>query len=65
MDFIKILEQELGIEAKKEFVPMQDGDVKVTSADTSALEDWVNFKPSTDLKEGIGKFVKWYKSYYK
>lgn len=64
MDFIGLLEQSIGKEAKKEFLPMQAGDVKATFADTKALEDWVGFKPDTDLKSGINKFVSWYKKYY-
>ena len=44
---------------------MQMGDVRLTSADTSALEDWINFKPNTTIEDGIRKFVEWYKSFYK
>ena len=64
MDFIGVLENAFGKIARKEFLPMQAGDVKATYADTSALEVWVEFKPSTSLKEGIEKFVVWYNSYY-
>ena len=64
MDFIGILENALGKVAEKEFLPMQAGDVKETYADTSALEAWVGFKPYTPLKEGVRKFVNWYKAYY-
>lgn len=64
MDFIGILENAFGKVAEKEFLPMQDGDVKATYADTKALEGWVGFKPSTPLKEGIAKFANWYQSYY-
>ena len=65
MDFINVLEQEIGIEAKKEFVPMQPGDVVGTFADTNLLKEWVGFSSSTSLKEGIKKFVAWYKDFYK
>ncbi len=65
MDFIKALEEKLGINAKKEFLGMQPGDVSSTSADTSSLEDWTGFKPNTSIKEGIEGFVDWYKSFYK
>ena len=64
MDFISILENAFSKVAEKEFLPMQDGDVKATYADTSALEAWVGFKPHTPLKDGIGKFADWYKAYY-
>jgi UDP-glucuronate 4-epimerase len=43
---------------------MQDGDVKATYADTSALEAWVGFKPFTPLKDGIAKFADWYTAFY-
>jgi UDP-glucuronate 4-epimerase len=64
MDFIGILENAFGKVAKKEFLPMQAGDVKATYADTSALETWVGFKPYTPLKDGIAKFADWYNVYY-
>ena len=44
---------------------MQMGDVECTSADTKALEEWINFKPNTSIDFGIAKFIDWYKSYYK
>ena len=65
MDFIGLLENTIGKTAQKEFLPMQAGDVKATFADTSALDAWVGFKPNTPLKEGVEKFMDWYKSYYK
>ena len=64
MDFIGMLEQALGKEVEKEFLPMQAGDVKATYADTSALESWVGFKPYTSLADGIVKFANWYRAYY-
>ena len=64
MDFINILENELGINAIKEFTRMQDGDVVTTFADTKKIYEWVNFKPNTSLKKGIKEFVNWYKEYY-
>ena len=51
-------------EAKKEYLDMQPGDVSFTSADTSKLENWINFKPSTTIELGISKFVDWYKNFY-
>ncbi|RYU90225.1 NAD-dependent epimerase/dehydratase family protein [Mucilaginibacter terrigena] len=64
MDFIKIMEQALGKEAKLDMLPMQPGDVKVTYADTTKLQELTNYKPSTSLKDGIAKFITWYNSYH-
>lgn len=64
MDFIKYLEECLGKEAKKEFYPMQPGDVYRTYADVSDLEKDIDFKPSTSLKTGLKYFVDWYKEYH-
>jgi UDP-glucuronate 4-epimerase len=64
LDFIGYIEQAIGVEAKKEFLPMQAGDVKATYADTRALEDWVGFKPNTSLNVGVQRFVDWYRQYY-
>ena len=65
MDFIKILERNLGIPANKEFTDMQKGDVIETFADTTALKNWVGYSPKTNIEEGIEKFVKWYMEFYK
>ena len=62
MDFISEIEQALGLEAKKEFLPMQPGDVYQTNADTAKLEAEIGYKPVVRLHEGIGKFIEWYKS---
>jgi len=64
MEFIKTLERHLGKEAKKEYLPLQAGDVPKTYADVDDLIRDVGFKPNTSIDEGIGKFVKWYKEYY-
>lgn len=64
MDFIGCIEQALGREATKEFLPMQDGDVPATYASTEALHRWVGFAPSTPLKDGIERFVRWYREYH-
>lgn len=64
MDFIGYIEASIGKVAKKELLPMQDGDVKATYADTSALENWVKFRPDTPLKDGVAKFIHWYLGYY-
>lgn len=62
--FIETIEKALKVDAIKEFLPMQEGDVVATYADTSALSEWIGFEPSTKLAVGIEKFVSWYKSYY-
>ncbi|MCR5139586.1 MAG: NAD-dependent epimerase [Bacteroidaceae bacterium] len=62
MDFIQEIEQALGVEAQKEFLPMQAGDVYQTYADTTKLETEVGYKPSITLHEGITRFIDWYKS---
>ncbi|MFW5946371.1 MAG: NAD-dependent epimerase/dehydratase family protein [Candidatus Natronoplasma sp.] len=64
MEFIEMLEDALGIEAEKEMEPMQPGDMKVTYADISGSQKKLGFEPETDLREGIEKFVDWYKEYY-
>lgn len=65
MDFIEIIEEALGKKAKKEFLPMQPGDVYQTYADIEDLKNDIGFAPKTDLREGINKFVKWYMEYFK
>lgn len=64
MDFITILEEKIGIKAQKNYMEMQAGDVLRTYADVSDLERDIDFKPSTTLEVGLGKFVDWYKDYY-
>jgi len=64
MQFIKMLEEYLGKEAEKEFLPMQPGDVKETYADVDDLMRDVGFKPATPIETGIKNFVEWYKAYY-
>ena len=64
-EFIKILEKLIGKEAKKEFLPMQDGDVYKTFADIDELTKDTGFSPKTSIEEGLEEFVKWYKEYYK
>ena len=62
--FITVMEQALGREAIKDYQPMQPGDVVATAADTQALENWVNFKPSTPIEVGVERFVNWYQDFY-
>jgi UDP-glucuronate 4-epimerase len=54
----------MGISAQINLLPMQPGDVLETSADTSALEAAIGFKPRTDLQLGLAQFVAWYRRYY-
>jgi UDP-glucuronate 4-epimerase len=64
LDYIEAIEQALGIKAEKQFLPIQPGDVPATAADTSALEAWTGFKPNTPVREGVAKFVAWYRGFY-
>lgn len=64
MDFIRKLEQCLGKEAKKEYLPMQQGDVYQTYADITDLIEDFNFKPNTPIDVGLSKFAEWYKENY-
>ncbi|MDD6210940.1 MAG: NAD-dependent epimerase/dehydratase family protein [Bacteroidales bacterium] len=62
--FVSTLEQLTGITAKKEFLPMQPGDVDATWADVSALKALTDYSPSTSLEQGLSAFITWYKKYY-
>jgi UDP-glucuronate 4-epimerase len=64
MDYISAIEKALGMEAKKNFLPLQAGDVPATSANVEALINDVGFKPDTPVEEGVKNFVDWYRSYY-
>lgn len=64
MTFIEAIEQALGKEAVKHYLPMQDGDVPATFADIDDLQQAVGFKPATPIQLGVQRFVDWYKSYY-
>lgn len=64
MDFISILEKEVGIKAKINYLPMQPGDVYETFADTSLISNEVGYKSSIAIEEGIKRFVTWYKYFY-
>lgn len=63
-EYICAIEDVVGKKAIKEYLPMQPGDVPATEADTSSLEQWINFRPRTTIKEGVSKFVHWYRDYY-
>ncbi|MEM7725405.1 MAG: NAD-dependent epimerase [Cyanobacteria bacterium P01_A01_bin.45] len=62
--FIEIIEKALGQSAKKNYLPMQPGDVPITYADLTDLMEDVGFQPKTSVEEGISKFVQWYREYY-
>jgi UDP-glucuronate 4-epimerase len=64
MDYVAAVEKALGKEAKKEFLPMQQGDVVATTADISHAREKLGYEPKTHISEGVPKFVEWYKEYY-
>ena len=65
LDFIAVLEECLGRPAQKDFQPLQAGDVPETCADVDDLVQAVGFRPSTPLREGLARFVEWYRAYYR
>lgn len=65
MDFIQALETALGIEAKKNLLPMQPGDVYITYADTDDLFAATQYKPQVGVEQGVANFVQWYREFYK
>ena len=65
LDFIGAIEDALGQKAEKRLLPLQDGDVPATYANTDLLNDWVGFVPGTSVEDGVGRFVSWYRDYYK
>lgn len=64
MDFINVIEKNLGKESQKEYLPMQPGDVPITYADIDELIKDINFKPITSIEEGVHNFIEWYKDFY-
>ncbi len=64
-DFIEAIEDSLGKKAIKEYLPLQQGDVHKTYADVSELVRDLGYAPKTGITEGVGRFIDWYKSYYK
>ena len=64
MEYISALETALGKTAKKNYLPMQPGDVPATAANTDELDTWVGFKPNTAVPQGVAQFVDWYRNYY-
>lgn len=63
--FIGCIEEALGQKAEMNLLPLQDGDVPATYANTDALREWVGFVPGTPIEEGVGRFVAWYLDYYR
>jgi len=64
MDFIAALEDSLGLRAVRNFMPMQPGDVRDTWADVETLTRDVGYRPSTSIKDGVARFVDWYRDFY-
>jgi len=64
LDFVDAIEAELGIEANRNYMEMQKGDVMATWADATLLKQLTGYQPQTDVKDGIVKFVSWYRDYY-
>ena len=62
--YISAIEISLNKTAKINLCPMQPGDIQKTHSDTSLIYDWINFKPSTDIKNGVKNFVSWYLNYH-
>tara|TARA_S200000501_G_scaffold295533_1_gene281532 strand:- start:6037 stop:7050 length:1014 start_codon:yes stop_codon:yes gene_type:complete len=65
LDFVDAIEEELSIKAKRNYMPIQKGDVPATWADATLLFNLTGFKPNTDIKHGISKFIEWFRDYYK
>ena len=65
MDFVEAIEAECGVEAKKNFMDIQKGDVPATWADATLLQELTGYRPQTDVREGIRQFVAWYRDYYR
>lgn len=64
LDFIDAIEDELGQKAIRNYMPMQTGDVPATWADASVLQQLTGYQPKTPFREGVARFVEWYRSYY-
>ncbi|NMC50829.1 MAG: capsular biosynthesis protein CpsI, partial [Desulfovibrio sp.] len=63
--FIEVIEENLGKTAKKDYLPLQPGDVPMTHADVDDLIRDVGFKPATSIETGIAAFLDWYRGYFK
>ncbi len=65
LDYIDAIESALGTRAVKRMLPIQPGDVHSTAADTAALRAWVGFAPATPVRDGVARFVDWYREFYR
>ena len=65
LDFIACIEDAIGKKATKNLLPLQDGDVPATFANTEALKAWIGFVPATPVAQGVSRFVEWYRGYYR
>ena len=65
LDFIQEIENNLGVKAKKNMLPMQPGDVSATWANVDDLIEDFNYRPRTSINKGVTKFIEWYRWYYK
>jgi UDP-glucuronate 4-epimerase len=64
MDFVEAIEDSLGKKAVRNYMPMQMGDVPATWADATLLQRLTGYRPQTDFRDGIAKFVAWYRDFY-
>nr|WP_216665362.1 NAD-dependent epimerase/dehydratase family protein [Pseudoruegeria sp. HB172150] len=64
LDFVEAIEAELGVKAERNYMEMQPGDVPTTWADASLLQHLTGYRPNTDVREGIARFVAWFREYY-
>ncbi len=64
MQYIAAIEKSLDMKANLKMLEIQPGDVPETSSDTSALEEWIDFKPRTSIEDGVNNFVEWYRKFY-
>jgi UDP-glucuronate 4-epimerase len=65
LDFITVIEEKLGKKAQRNYLPMQPGDVPATWANADLLRELTGYKPSTDIRDGVGAFVDWFRDYYR
>ena len=65
MDYVKMVETSCGKEATKAFLDMQPGDTRASLADISKAKKMLGFEPKTTIKDGVPRFVQWYREYYK
>jgi len=64
LEFISAIEKQIGKDIEKIYLPMQDGDVQATYADTSLLQKWIGDSPSTNIDDGVESFIAWYRNYF-